>query len=364
LNAAPLPSGLVGSVGLIAALRGVRASEVGKLVLVRVPVGLLPDPRDRERRSFQWQVLALGVPVQVNGEARRDLVIPDDCLRPVSRVEPCQVDALVKTQALMDFDETAKDLSRCLEHLPPADQDFEDLLARAGEVALFTRTLQIVPVASALAEVGFTTLDNGQTWNWSACHAGEMLTVFGTMDLFGRWTLVSYLKTAETALWDERSLEALVPRGVVLSTLLGFWREAFGAKAQIPACLSEAAAVDQHHRDLSKLRLDAPPALRVDGAMLRAVRQVMCDQWGLGADDIGPLPDVPVSLSFDGSLLRIEAQGCRYGIQASGLWVDDCRMSLREFLAMPLQRLRGTHVKLEQHPAALSFNRYAVRRWA
>jgi hypothetical protein len=71
-----------------------------------------------------------------------------------------------------------------------------------------------------------------------------------------------------------------------------------------------------------------------------------------------------VSLSFDGNLLKIELQGRPYGVQASGLWVDDCRMSLREFLAMPPQRLRGTHVKLEQHPAALAFNRYAVRRWA
>ncbi len=230
-------------------------------------------------------------------------------------------------------------------------------------MALFTRTLQIVPVASALAEVGFTTPDNGQTWNWSACHAGKTLNVFGTTDLFARWTRVSSLKTAESAIWDERALEALVPRGVVLSTLLGIWREAFGAKAQIPACLSEAAAVDQHHRDLSKLRLDAPPALRVDGAMLRAVRQVMCDQWGLGADDIGPLPDVPVSLTFDGGLPKIELQACRYGIQASGLWVDDCRMSLREIQAIPPQRLRGTRVKLRQHPAALAFNRYAVWRW-
>jgi hypothetical protein len=351
-------------VGLIAALRGVRASEAGKLVLVRVPVGLLPDPRDRERQSFQWQVLALGVPVQVNGEARRDLVIPDDCLRPVSRVEPCDVDALVKAQALMDFDEAARDLSRCAEDLPLHDQDFDDLLARAGAVALFTRTIQIVPVASALAEVGFTTPDNGQTWNWSASYGGATLTVFGTTDLFGLWTLVSSLKTGETALWDERALDAMVLRGVVLATLLGFWREAFGATAPPPACLSEAVRVEQHHRDLGKLRLDSPPALRVDGAMLRAVRQVLCDQWGLDTDKIGPLPDVPVSLSFDDGLLKIELQGCRYGIQATGLWVDDCRMSLREFLAMPPQRLRGYKVKLEQHPQALAFNRYAVTRRA
>jgi hypothetical protein len=349
---------------MIAALRGVRASETGKLVLVRVPVGLLPDPRDRERRSFQWQVMALGVPVRVNGEDRRDLVIPDDCLRPVSRVEPCDVDALVKAQALMDFDEAARDLSRCAEDLPPDDQDFDDLLARAGAVALFTRTMQIVPVASALAEVGFTTPDNGQTWNWSASHGGATLTVFGTTDLFGRWTLVSSLKTGETALWDERALDALVRRGVVLATLLGFWREAFGATAPPPACLSEAVTVDRHHRDLGKLRLDSPPALLVDGAMLRAVRQVLCDQWGLDTDKIGPLPDFPVSLSFDDGLLKIELQGCRYGIQATGLWVDDCRMSLREFLAMPPQRLRGYRVRLEQHPQALAFNRYAVTRRA
>jgi hypothetical protein len=31
---------------------------------------------------------------------------------------------------------------------------------------------------------------------------------------------------------------------------------------------------------------------------------------------------------------------------------------------MPPQRLRGTHVKLELYPAALTFDRDAVTRWA
>lgn len=39
---------------MIAALRGVKPSEVGKLVVVRMPVGMQADPRDRSRQAFQW----------------------------------------------------------------------------------------------------------------------------------------------------------------------------------------------------------------------------------------------------------------------------------------------------------------------
>jgi hypothetical protein len=345
---------------MIAALRAVKPSEVGKLVLVRHPVGLQPDPRQRGGEAFHWQVLALGAEVMVNGKACRDLVVPDDCLSPVSKVDPRQVERLVKRQARMDFDAAAADLARFLNNHPMTGEELEACIERAGEMTLFEHVLQVVPVATALAELGFIPGGGGGTWDWSAPHLGATLTISANPDLFQRWQLVGICKTSEQAMWDERFLEARESRGKVASMVLGFWRRAFGASAPVPPTLSAGEVYNRHQRDLRRLSLDSPPTLWVDGKTLRATRRVLAERYVLDRSEVGPLPDVPMAVSFDEHLLHIEVQGGRYAVQARGIWVDDCRISLREFLAISPQRLRGQEIRLEQTRPALEFNRQAV----
>jgi hypothetical protein len=352
--------GRIGQVGMIAALRGVMPPEVGKLVLVRHPVGLQPDPRQRGGEAFHWQVLALGAEVMLNGKACRNLVVPDDCLSPVSQVDPRQVERLVKKQARMDFDAAAADLARYLNKHPMTGEELEACIERAGEMTVFEHILQVVPVATALAELGFVPCGGGGTWDWSTPYLATTLTISANPDLFQRWQLIGTCKTSKQAMWDERFLAARESRGKVASMVLGFWRSAFGASAPVPPTLSAGEMYDRHQRDLRRLSLDSPPKLWVDGKTLRATRRVLAERYGLGLGEVGPLPDVPMALSFDERLLHIEVQGGRYAVQARGIWVEDCRISMREFLAISPQRLRGQEVRLEQFGLALEFNRQAV----
>lgn len=355
------PDGLVGRVGMIAALRGVKPSEVGKLVVVRMPVGMQADPRDRSRQAFQWQVLALAAPVTVDGHGCRDLVLPDDCLRPVSQVEPGVVDMLVKARALASFDEAAADLGRHLEHNPMSEEEFDACLWRAAEMAFINRALEIVPVATVLAELGFAAGEGGCSWRWTVSHLGALLTVLGGPDLFERWSLVGTCNSAKGAMWDERVLAAQEQRGKIMSIVLDFWRGAFGPSAPIPPQLAYAGDVERHQRDMRKLKFDVPPQLLADGQMLRATRNVLAQRHGQRPAENGPLSDVPMALSFDGRLLHIEVDGRHYAVEAQGVWVEDCSVSLREFLALPPQRLRRHSIRIDRNHAALGFNGQFLR---
>lgn len=84
--------------------------------------------------------------------------------------------------------------------------------------------------------------------------------------------------------------------------------------------------------------------------------------FGPFGDETGPLPDMPLLLSHRDGLLRVAILGELYACAASGLWVDDCAVSLREFIAMSPWRLRGRTVRLKQGHDALWFNSNRVRR--
>lgn len=353
----PIPDGVVGRVGMIAALRGVKPSELGKLVVVRHAVGLQPDPRDRNRTTFTWQVLGLGATIELNGKGCRELVVPDDCLRPVSQVEPGHVDALVKAQARHDVERAAADLGRYLEKHPMSGEDLDACLLRAVDVALIQRALEVVPVATVLAELGFRSDADSCAWRWSVIHGGAELTVLAGHDMFGRWSIVGTCSTSREAMWDERVLTGQESRGKVMAIVLDLWRTAFGKSASAPSTLTYAEQFEQHLRDMRKVDF-GPPTLSVDGDMLRSIRKILASRYGLWRGEVGPPMDMRITLSFDGILLRLVVGDDAYGVRAAGVWIEDCQISLREFLAMPAQRLRGVLVEVERLHNALGFNTY------
>ena len=189
---------------------------------------------------------------------------------------------------------------------------------------------------------------------------GVELLVIAAPEMFEGWRIVGKCVTARVLMWDERVVVGDQPRGKIASLVLDLWRTAFGREAPVPTSLNIALRYEQHQEDMRPHKIGLP-TLWVDGEVLRATRRWIAQRHGLRDGAYGPLPDCPLALSFSDGLLRIEVAGEVYGCPAQGVWVQDCRISLREFLAMPYWMLRGRSVQLVRSLDAISLGSYDVR---
>jgi len=239
-------------------------------------------------------------------------------------------------------------------------QMLERASLHAAKLSAIQLALQVVPVATALREIGFRTLHEGSSvWHWSGVHQGTKLEVTAGPDLFDHWQIVGKCVTADTWMWDERQLPAVGPRGATVLMVLCLWRAAFG-EASAPGCLDLGVLYERHRRDIDRMQLGRP-TLIVDGEGLRGVRRRLARDWGLQHGEIGPLPDEPLQLSFREGMLRFQVRDQVLACQASGLWVDDCVVSLRGFIAMSPWRLRGEALALRSEAELLRVNSEVVR---
>jgi hypothetical protein len=311
---------------------------------------------------FAWQVLVLGHdPIDLNGKASREIVVADRCLKPVSQIEPEQVNALAMARAHLDLDEALADIGRYLERHPMTPEAFEARVEAAAEQAHFQHVLEAVPLAVALKAIDFrpTSSDEHCVWRWSGMYKGVELLVVAAPEMFGGWTIVGKCVTARVRMWDERVVIGDQPRGKVASLVLDLWRTAFGREAAVPTSLNIALCYEQHQKDIRRVKIGLP-TLYVDGEVLRSTRRWLAQRHGLRDGAYGPLPDCPVALSFSDGLLRFEVAGEACGCPAQGVWVEDCRISLREFLAMPYWKLRGWRVQLERSLDAILFGGHGL----
>lgn len=357
MDGIPIPPHVVGRVGLVAQLQRVQADQVGKLVLVRKPVGPMSSLANSVKPVFAWQVMVLGEPVELNSRACRDIIVADACLKPVSQLDPAEGDALAKRQAEQEFSEALKDLRRILDANPLSPEELDTFVEKAAEQFGMERLLEVVPVAVALRELDFRPVgDDDGGLQWSGMHLGSELHVFAGPDMFGRWMLMGRNLSRRHAMFDERILPAQEARGKVMLKVLDLWREAFGREAPVPDLLAPAVQYQQHQHDMASLRIGMP-TLCVDGEVFRATRRWIAQRLGPTQTSDGETQsEMALQLSFGDGLLRLEAPGLVFACPANGVWVGDCAVPVRAVLALPSARLRGWHVAFERSADRLTVN--------
>lgn len=221
--------------------------------------------------------------------------------------------------------------------------------------------LRVEPVPVTLRALRFSCTgdDDESPWHWSGHHQGAEVYVTAGPDMFGRWQLTGRSKSARTAMWSESLILDEEPCGAVVLKVLNLWREAFGTAAPVPRQLVAGVAYEQHLRDMRPLRV-ATPTLVADGEVLRSIRRWLdrrCREGNLG----GVPDDVMLDLAFADGMLQLKVGATCYGCPASGMWISDCRLSLREFVNIPTSRWRGASVRLEQRADALVVNGLALQ---
>jgi len=310
-------------------------------------VGFVATLLNAVKPVFAWQALVLGSPVSIRGEPKREIIVADRCLRPVSQIAPAMVERLAKRQAHQDFDASMEDLKRILNAKAIDASEFETFFERAEKQISIERALEVVPIAQALGELGFRQQNppGGEALMWAGAHGGAELEISAGTDWFAQWKLAARCNTRRQALWDEVTLPPEAPRGAIALTLVHFWRAAFGREAQAPGVLYPGLRYESHKASLRTLDLGLPH-VDLDGEILRATRKWVGQRHGQAHSDVGPLPDAPLTLSIKNGLMHLEAEGSVYGCPVRSGWIDSCQVSLREFLALPGWALRGETLRM------------------
>lgn len=271
----------------------------------------------------------------------------DRCLRPISQITPETVDWLAKHQAHLDFDSAMGDLKRLLDAKAMNAKEFEAFIQKAKEQIGIERALEVVPIAQALGELGFRQHNppDGEVLVWAGAHGGAELEISAGTDWFGGWQLTARCNTRRHALWDGMAVPPDVPRGAIALVLMHFWREAFGREAQVPDIFHLGARFERMKANLQALNVGLP-FVELDGEILRANRKWLLQRHAQASGDVGPLPDILLTLSMANGLMSLEVEGCVYGCPVRSGWIDRCQVSLREFLALPGWAHKGKIVRL------------------
>jgi hypothetical protein len=355
MNGIAIPAGAVGRVGLVAALKGVPEADLGKLVVVREPAGVVTALVGSATPIFAWRVQTLGSPIKIRGRLGRYLYVADRCLMPVGDMTAAEIAFLCESQAQDDLDSVWKDLDLIMARDPPSAETLQRAIHGAAECLAIRLALEVMPVSAVLQETGFVPEHGGEALQWTGIHQGTELHLFASADWLGNWRIAGTAHLPRQAVWDERCLPAEAPRGQILKTILDIWRTAFG-RAAAPDCLEVGLTYEQHRRALGKLRLDAPE-LDVDPAVFRQTLRWLRERHG---DLLGQ--KAVVTLTFADGLLRLETEGFTYGCPARGTWVDECQVPLMDLLAVAADVSRARRICLVESAVGCLINGVRVRR--
>lgn len=349
----PAPSGSIGRVGMVAALRNVRSEPVGKLVVVCEPAGWLSTLVGASKPTFCWRVQSLGTPLNAPDKPGRSAYVPDRCLVPLGSMSEEALAALLRADAEADFDEALDDFAQILASVDITEHGFEEAMHRAGDCALTVHALEGVPVTTALREVGFRAADpEGSSLSWIVPGCATEARFDAAQDWFGGWRLSVSLRRPREVVHIERQLPEVAPRGQIVALVRSMWLEAM-PEEQAPGALRVGRLYDRHRKDLRKVGL-ALPTLSLDAEVFRAVRR-----WIVARHDRQG-SSVPVRLSFVDGLLRFEVDGMAYGCPARGVWVDDRCLSVAALAPRAMSFPRSRTVTVSQEVGQLRFNNIEV----
>ena len=364
---ATVPFGANGRIGLVAQLRRVRQQSEGRLVLVQRPVGPMSSLSTHPLPVFAWQVLVLGANVEVDGKPCREIIAADACLAPVCQLDAQQMRVIVEQRVHYELQLGLQDLARVLESLESGGGKSvlnvwsSPIAESVDDDAGIATVLQTQPMATSLRKLGFRPMGSDETsgWHWSGHNEGLELYVMAMPDMFERWQLTGRSHSKLKAMWSEKVLEDELPFGAVALKVLTLWREAFGSGAPPPPHLRPALVYEQHQSDMRPLRV-ALPTLIADGEVLRGIRRWLSRRCATEPDGETP-PDQRLALSFKEDMLCFTAGGQTYGCPACGVWVEDCQVSVREFVCIPGWVWRGRSVRLEQSVGVVLVNGVELR---
>lgn len=350
----PIPDKAIGRVGMVAALKRVGEADIGKLVFLRQPAGLVTSLVGSDKPIFAWLALALGEPIVCHGKASRDIYVADRCLIPLSEMSEAEIETVSRAMADADFNAALGDLRKILKAHDYSAEELEGFVDKAGTQFAIHRALEVVAVPVALKEIGFWPTSNaGETFLWVGLHNGVELHVDAGMAWLDRWVLLGTANSRRQATCIERILPAEAPRGLIVKTVLAIWRTAFG-KEVVPDALQLGEIYDRHiaamrqmNPGLPTLSLD-PPVFRTTIKWLRSRHDDLFDG------------DRNLSLSFSDGLLRLRIGDTTYGCPAYGHWADEYQVRFADFLKLPPEVTRSSRIQLERTAEYVLVNGYPI----
>jgi len=341
MSSVPIPENTIGRIGMVAALKRVGDSDIGKLVVLREPAGMVTTLVGSSKPVFAWLAQALGEPIDCHGKQSRSIYVADRCLIPLSEMSDADIEIISRSQAQADFDSALHELKAIIDRNDITHEELAHFVDKAGAQFFIERALEVVSVAVALREIGFyPSPESDESLVWTGIHEGMELHFVAGERWADNWVIVGTGNSRRQALWDERSLPAQAPRGKIVSAVLSIWRAAFG-NSGTPDCLSLGEAFERHQSEVSSLNLGLPN-LWAAPRVFRAILKWLQPQFGYTT------PDGLVTLSYSDGLLRIDAGGTAFGCPAGGHWVDECKVRLVDLLGLYESVCRSRNIQLER----------------
>jgi hypothetical protein len=353
MGAIPIPENTIGRVGMVAALKRVGDSDIGKLVVLREPAGMVTSLVGSSKPVFAWLAQSLGEPVDCHGKQSRSIYVADRCLMPISEMSESDIEIISRSQAQADFDSALQEMKELIGRNDITPEELEHFVDKAGAQFFIERALEVVAVPVALREIGFyPSPESEDSLVWTGIHEGMELHFLAGEKWIANWVIVGTGNSKRQAVWDERTLPSQAPRGKIVSTVLSIWRTAFG-KSVTPDCLKLGDAFERHQSEMSSLNLGLPN-LWAAPQVFRAILKWLRPQCGFAS------PDGLVTLSYTDGLLRFDVEGSAFGCPAGGHWVDDCKVRLADLVDLFDSVNRSRSIRLERAADHILVNGLAI----
>ena len=335
-----IPENAIGRVGMVAALKRVNESDIGKLVAVREAAGFVTSLVGSTNPVFAWLVISLGKPIDINGTPSRSIYVADNCLVPLGEMTHAQVEKISRAHAQSDFDEALAEIKEFMDAHGIKPEDFDSLLDKAAAHSSINNALEVVSIPTALREIGFMpSPESDEALLWTGIHDGMELKFVAGNQWIDRWVIVGTGNSKRQAVWNEKTLPNEAPRGKVVKTVLEIWRSAY-SQAPVPDCLYLGVIYEQHLAEMQSLNLGLPN-LYVDPIVFRTILKWLRTRHTQDKDEL-------ITLSYTEKLLRLDVEGVAYGCACHGYWVDDCKVLLSDLVKISKRVSRSRHIQISR----------------
>jgi len=348
----PIPENSIGRVGMVAVLKRVGESDIGKLVVLREPAGFVTSLVGSDKPVFAWLALSLGEPIICNGKQSRSNYVADRCLIPISDMTEAEIEIISRSQAKVDFDSALADMKSIIDGHNMTPEELDSFVDKAAAHFSISRALEEVAVPVALREIGFyPSPESDDSLVWTGIHDGMELHFLAGEKWIANWVIVGTGNSKRQAVWDERTLSSQAPRGKIFSTVLDIWRTAFG-KSVVPDCLELGAVYERHQAEMKNLNLGLPN-LWLDPNVFRTVLKWLRTRHTQESNEL-------LTLSFSDRLLRLDVEGVAYGCSGGGNWIDDCKVNLSDFVNLSPIVCRSRSIRLVRDADHILVNSYPI----
>jgi len=356
----PIPDGATGRQGMLVALFRVKGIEDGRLGIIKHPVGWVRELFDTPQDVFAWQVFLTGEPVAIHGHLSQEIMVPDQCLRLVSQLEPPQLRELMESHQQSEIDAA---VARVHELVKPDEIDspeFERLMHLALNKAILNRLKDVAGVEETLRDVGFwqSHPPDGESYEWRSVYQGQEIQMSAAPGMFGDWRIWSHSANEREIFGGERVMCNDWPRGKMIQTLLELWEDIFG-RSRIPQPFEMGWLYRQHVRDMQAIE-PVMPYIDLDGESFRRALRWLREAYRIEEGFVGPPPDSALQVEIRGGTVRLMTKDHSIGVTLRRGWLDPLRISLRSLLAIPPNALRGYGLHFSCNGAAAWIGGYEL----